>query len=68
MWRRHRRGFAHRHRAAGREDRFKSPDVSAKGRKLDLLAGGDTGRIRTWLRANGYTDRVNTEPQRRFEL
>jgi len=43
--------------------RVKSPDVSAKGRKLDLLAGGETGRIRAWLRNNGYSDRINTEPQ-----
>ncbi|MFZ2643181.1 MAG: hypothetical protein WA117_19470 [Verrucomicrobiia bacterium] len=43
--------------------RVKSPDVSAKGRKLDLLAGGETERIRAWLKANGYSDRINTEPQ-----
>lgn len=43
--------------------RVKSPDASAKGRKLDLLAGGETGRIKAWLRSNGYSDRVNTEPQ-----
>lgn len=48
--------------------RIKSPIKDAKGRKLDLLEGGETGRIRAWLRANGYADRVNTEPQGRFAL
>lgn len=33
--------------------RVKSPNVNAKGRKLDLLTVTNAAQARTWLRANG---------------
>jgi hypothetical protein len=37
--------------------RVKSPDVRAKGRKLDVwrIPGAKVSTARTWLRSNGYT-------------
>lgn len=44
--------------------RVKSPVKESKGRKLDLLTAANVANIRAWLRANGYADHINTEPQR----
>jgi hypothetical protein len=46
--------------------RMKSPDKSAKGRKLDVLRLTNREKAKTWLRANGIELDASFEPQ--YEL